>query len=804
MIKNYFKTAIRNLRRNIGYATINITGLAVGIAACLLIFMVIQFESSFDTWHPKRERIHRVISEFKNPEGTFYSSGVPFPVAQQLRLDFPQLKNVAAIFGTRDEIISITPTQGATKKFKEETGVFYSEPEFFEVFSFKWLEGNPKQALSEPNVAVLTKETAERYFGDWKKATGQTFKFDNKTLMKVAGILENPPANTDFPFKVVISYETLKAERMKENFTDWVSTWSEAYTFVVFPDNLNVPSFNRQLATFVNKHKPEEYRKDGLIVHSLADMHFDDRFGNFNGRTFSKDLITALIMIGIFLLVIACVNFVNLATAQAVNRSKEVGVRKVLGSNRAQLAFQFLGETFLITTFAMIVGILLAYALHPLLKNLLEIKLTFNIFTNPLAIGFLVATVLIVTLFSGLYPAIILSGFNPITALKSKISSKMVGGLSIRRGLVVLQFAISQVLIIGTLIVVSQMDYFRNASLGFNKEQILNVPVPSDSISNEKIDALRNELRQNPGIAQLSYSYSSPSDNGNWNSDFKYNRSAKSTEFGANLKWADTAYFSLYGIQFVAGRPFHASDTVREFVVNETLLKKLGIKDPQEAINKELNFWNGKKVGLIVGVVKDFHVNSLRDPLSPVVLSTWKDLYHKLNIQVRPENVNNTLAFIEATWNKYFPEYVYEQQFLDEKINNFYKQENQLSHLYKVFAGIAIFISCLGLYGLISFMAVQRTKEVGIRKVLGASVGRIVFMFSKEFMFLICIAFGLAAPIAYYIMKQWLQDYTFRIDLGPEVFILTIVISFAIAWLTVGYRAIKAAIANPVKSLRTE
>ena len=365
-------------------------------------------------------------------------------------------------------------------------------------------------------------------------------------------------------------------------------------------------------------------------------------------------------------------------------------------------------------------------------------------------------------------------------------------------------FAISQVLIIGTLIVVSQMDYFRNASLGFNKEAIVTAQVPTDSVSNSKIEYLRNELLKNPGIRQVSFSYASPSDNGNWNSDFRFNKSTRSTEFSANLKWADTSYFRIYDLEFVAGRPYSETDTVREFVVNETLVRKLGFVKPEDVIGKEMNFWDGEIVAPIVGVIKDFHVYSLRDPISPVAMASWKSLYGNLNIKIRPEKAKATLSFIENLWNQAYPAYVYEYQFLDEKIDNFYKQEQQLSQLYKIFAAIAIFISCLGLYGLVSFMAVQRTKEVGIRKVLGASVVRIVYLFSKEFMLLIVIAFALAAPLAWYIMHKWLQDYTFRIKMGPGFFILAIAISVAIAWLTVGYRAIHASLANPVKSLRTE
>jgi ABC-type antimicrobial peptide transport system permease subunit len=380
----------------------------------------------------------------------------------------------------------------------------------------------------------------------------------------------------------------------------------------------------------------------------------------------------------------------------------------------------------------------------------------------------------------------------------------MVGGISLRRGLVILQFAIAQVLIIGMFVVVSQMNFFRNASLGFDKANVITVPVPGDSISRTKIDYIRNQLLANPNISNVSFSFRAPSSNGGWNSEFKYNHSDKSTDFNANLKWADTDYFKTYNLQFIAGRKYYANDSVPEFVVNETLLKKLGVTNPKDALGKEINFWDGGRVGNIVGVIKDFNIYSLSKPLAPVVLSAWKDFYQTINIKIKPGAEKAVLPFVEKIWTSTYPDYVYDYKFLDQTIENFYKQEDQLSQLYKIFAGIAIFISCLGLYGLVSFMAVQRTKEVGIRKVLGASARNIIYLLSKEFTVLVIIAFVISAPIAYYIMHQWLQNYTYRIPLSASIFILAIISSIVIAWITVAHRAIKAAMANPVKSLRTE
>ncbi|HEX4375049.1 MAG TPA: FtsX-like permease family protein, partial [Puia sp.] len=511
-----------------------------------------------------------------------------------------------------------------------------------------------------------------------------------------------------------------------------------------------------------------------------------------------------LALIGLFLLVIACVNFINLATAQAVTRSKEVGVRKVLGGSRIQLVSQFMGETFLITIFSIALACLVAWIALPYLGLLLNIPLGQGLPQISMIILFLSIVAISVTVLSGFYPSIILSGFNPVNALKSKISSRSAGGISLRRGLVVLQFSIAQILIIGTLVVLSQMNFFQTQPMGFDKNAIVNVPFPNDSVNRSKIEILRQELLQQAGVQNVSFSFTPPANDGDWTSEFTFNHSPKETSFEPTLKWADADYFKTYGLQFVAGRPYVQSDTVNEFVVNETTVKKLGLKDPKDMIGKEISFWNRRLHAFVVGVVKDFHANSLRDPIAPVVLASRNRTYQTIGIKIQPGKEKQVLSAVEKLWTQTFPNGMYEYQFLDEKIAKFYEQESQLSKLYQIFAIIAIFISCLGLYGLVSFMAIQRIKEVGIRKVLGASVASIVYLFSKEFTILIAIAFLIATPVSYYFMNQWLDSFTFKINLGIQFFVLAFVGAILIAWITVGYKAVKAGLANPVKSLRTE
>jgi putative ABC transport system permease protein len=800
MFKNYFKTALRNLMKHKTNSVINMAGLVIGFAAFLLIFLVIQYEQSFDNFHTNKNNIYRVVRIGKNPTNREYRTGVPFPVTLGLRTELPQLKNTAAIFGDNNVQVIVTALDGSIlKKFKEQI-VLTAEPQFFQMFDFGLAQGNITNAISEPNTALLTKDLASKYFGDWKTAMGKTLRIYGLNI-KITGILNDPPSNTDFPLGVVLSYATL----MKNvDMNNWSNISDQNYCFVQLGGNTSVKRFNGLLSAFVDKHiKPVNTGYD-LSLQPLNEIHYDERYGNFQGRTFSKGLIFALTIISLFLLVIACVNFINLTTAQAINRAREVGVRKVLGGNRAQLILQFLGETGITSLLALIGSVLVVFISIPFINNLLEIHLSTGILYSTKLILFMLCALSVVTFLSGFYPALVLSGFKPVTVLKTAVSNTDSNkGILFRRGLVVFQFVIAQALIIGTLVVTSQMDYFRNADMGFNKDAIINAGFPGDSLSRTKVDLLQNELNKIPGIEHISFSTFTPSGGGGWYTDLRIpDNHSINPDMIVSMKPADTGFFRLYNLPLMAGRIYFPSDTMHEFVVNETVIKNLGIKNPQKAIGKMINV-NGKTFP-IVGVVKDFHVNSLRDPIGPVVITTIKDGYGLANIKINMSHAKPILAAMENTWNKYFPDYVFEYSFIDQSIADYYKQENQLSQLYKIFSGIAIFISCLGLYGLISFMAIQRKKEIGIRKVLGAPVKDIVIMLSREFTILITIAFLIASPIAWYFMHQWLQQYTYRIMIGVWFFAATILCSLCIAWLTVGYTAIKAALANPVKSLRSE
>ena len=815
MLKNYFKTAFRSLIRNRNYTIINIAGLAVGIAVCMMIFIIIQFQTSFDNFHSKKDRIYRTLTEYHHADAAniAYGKDVPFPMPAGLKTAFPQIEQVASIFASHDDKLLIPDDNGTSvKTFKEDKGVFFTEPSFFKMFDFPLLAGS-YASLKDPNNVLLTKEMAEKYFGDWKTAIGKTIKlelggyiFEHGTdILKVSGILATIPANTDFQLKLVVAYGTGATGSVMDKITDWEDRTNSGFgCYIMLQPNISVDNFNQQLSAYSRKvESPDD--KDSHIIQPLSAVHYDTQTGNYSNKAISHQLLNVLWLIAAFILLIACVNFINLSTAQAVNRAKEVGVRKVLGSNKFQLQIQFIIETFLIVTVAVVLAAVITILALPSVNQLLELSLSFNILSNPAVILFLLTVTIVVTALAGFYPSIVLSRFNPVNALKSKLTVNTAKGISLRRGLVVFQFIIAQALIIGTLIIVQQMNYFMNQPLGFDKNAIVNVPFRTDSLRLSRLDYLKKQLLSVNGVQAVSFSSNTPveDDNDMWNT-FRFNHAIKETDFKAITKFADNEYVPAFKLPLIAGRNLQQSDTVGEFLVNESLVKNLGLKKPEDILNKNIGMWGDQMKGTVVGVLKDFNDRSFRQDLAPLLITTNVRMYNQAGIKLATANISSTLQSVKTIWEQTFPNFVYEYKFLDDKIESFYKQENQLAQLYKIFAAIAIFLSCLGLYGLASFMAVQRIKEVGIRKVLGASASNIVYLFSKEFVILISIAFVIASPVAWYFMHNWLQDYPFRINISWWIFIVGGIGSIFIALATVSFQAIKAAIANPVDSLRTE
>lgn len=803
MFKNNLVIALRNLWKNRTFTAINIGGLALGFACSLAIFMIVLHELSFDTFHPQHDRIYRMVTEVRYSQGMEYQPGTTLLLPQAMRVDFPEIKKVATVFGEGNNQVDIADDKGTgnTRRFKEDYGFFYVNPDFFDIFHFNWLYGDPADVLSKPGMTALTREIAEKYFGSWQNAIGKTIKKDNRELLQVAGILDNPPLNTDFPLKVVISYATFANSQYYRNSQDWGSVTSRSQCFFRLPQSETIQQFNSKLPAFRKKYLDDD-NTDYYVAQPLNDIHFDSRYGSYAHRTISKEIIWSLALIGLFLLILACINFINLATAQATKRSKEVGIRKVLGSQRWQLALQFLSETFFITAIAAAMAIALVSMVSPFSQEILNRSLPLSPLRSTAAIIFVITTTLAVTGLAGFYPALIISGFRPIEALKNKITQHTSGGISLRRFLVTSQFVIAQVLIIGTTVVITQVNFFRSAPLGFNKDAIVTVPLPTDSISRIKWESFRRQLLQQPGVENVSFSYTAPAAKSSSNSSFSFNQDIKNEAFELNVKPADANYLKTYNLHLVAGRFLQPSDTMREFVVNETFLKKEGITDPNNVLGKYINI--DDKRATIVGVVKDFHSQSLRDPIDPMGITTGAASYRTAGIKLHAQAISSTLPGIKKIFTATFPEYYFEHRFLDEYIATFYDQEHRLSNIFKVFTAMGIIISCMGLYGLVLFMSVQRMKEVGVRKVLGASAMNIMLLFTREFVTLIGIAFIIATPVAWYCMQQWLQNFAFRIQIGWWVFAVTAGAALLVALVTISFQTIKAALANPVKAIRSE
>ncbi|MCF0061030.1 ABC transporter permease [Dyadobacter chenwenxiniae] len=809
MLKNHLKIALRTVIRYRNYTVLNVLGLSVGVAACLLLYVVYTYESGFDKFHSKADRIYRIVRQNDYPTGqTDYTPGSPLPYYAALKVDMPQIGTIVPVWGTLEPQVTIlgkdANNQTSKKKFYEDNDGLLTVPEFFDLFDFPFLIGS-RTVLKDPNVIVLSQRRAEKYFGKWQEAMGQYVKINNKTVMKVGGIIANPPLNTDFPIDIVVSYESKRQQPLAfgfGGFESWGGTSSNDQLFVLLPENVAPASINKLFVKFVAKHyNKKENAQIKQFLAPLADQHHDKRFINYADHIIDRNVLWTLVVIGVLIIAMACINFINLATVQSARRSREVGVRKVLGSGRAELMRQFLSETVLIVGFAVLLGVIIAMLCMPLLGKISRVPVDLPVIQNPEMWLFVIGLALIVSFIAGFYPAVVMSGFKPIEAIKSKIANRSLGGVSLQKTLIIVQFGISQILVVGTIVTIAQMNYIGNLDLGFVKEGVYNVNL--DDAYKSRFEAFRNELEQSPDISSVSFSSDVPSSDNNWSGNFAFGNRGKDEDFQVFNKFADQDYFQTYGFEFVAGGPYQAGDSVGSCVVNETFLAKVGIKNPQEGIGKNLRMGGGEWQP-IVGVVKDFKANSARDAAKPIVIMPMPQYYWMAGVKIKTQNVSKAVASIEKIYSQVFPEVALQGKFFDQSIEEFYNQERQLSLLYQIFAGLSIFIACLGLFGLATFMAQQRMKEIGVRKVLGASVSSIVGLLSRDFLMLVFIAILLASPVAWYFMDKWLQDFEYKIHMSWWMFAVSAVLAILIAFTTVSFQSIKAALMNPVKSLRSD
>ena len=796
MFRINLKIALRNFWKNKSYTLINILGLSIGMASCILIFIFIRFQLSFDEGFKNEDRIYRVVTDWKYNSFDDYSSGVPIPVTAAARNEISGIEKIGAI-AKGGNVIRINDKEGK-EVIKSREDLYYAEPEFFEILQIDWLYGKPSEALKEPNTVALSQANALKYFGSIENAIGKSITIGTKTELKVTGVFQDMPQNSSFPLKIVVSYKSFP----ERNSTCWDCTSSSFSSYVLLKEGIKSSDLRETLAKFNKIHYSDKKIAGNQTnrLQPLKDIHFSELYDNFANSTVSKHQIYGLAIIGLFLICTACINFINLNTAQAVNRSKEVGVRKVMGGKRKQLVVQFLTETFTLVVIALLFACILTELAIPLMENLFRNQITFSLFGHPIIFVFMVLLVAFVSFLAGFYPALIISGFNPALAIKNKVSLNN-NGLSLRKILVVVQFAITVVLIIGTLVIVRQMKYLQQKPLGFTSNAIAMVGMPGDSTSKSKHDLFKDKVLKIPGVQLLSYCQVPPLSQDVSSGDFSFN-GLKNNDFEVRLCNADADYFKLFDLKIIAGKIFTKSDTTNGYVVNETFLKKVGITDPQTAIGKMIKVSNASTP--IVGVVKDYNDKSLKENISGLAISSDKDQYWQAAIKLDGANMVSVMQQIEALWNETFPQSVYGAGFVDERINSYYESEAIMGILFKVFAAVIIFISFIGLFGLISFVAAQRTKEVAIRKVLGASTFELVKMLNGSFLVMVFLANLVAWPLAYLFVSKWLSTFAYRIELSVWPFVLAMCISMLITLITVSIRSYKAATANTIDALKYE
>ncbi|MBS1488281.1 MAG: FtsX-like permease family protein [Bacteroidetes bacterium] len=803
MLRNYLITAFRNLIRSKSTTAINVAGLTLGVTASLILFLMVRYHTSFDQYHAKADRIYRTVHEADGNQGKNYFAGVPPAFWEAFKNDFPEAEEVAFVSYRAGDMIAVPQPHEAAKKFGDDNGIVFTQPAFFKIFDRKIIAGASSKILDEPNQAILSKKAAQKFFNR-TDAVGELIAHDGKEY-KVAAIMEDFPANTDFPFQVVLSYVTIKKEK---DATGWNGTWSDEQCYFLLKQNTSIDEIEKRLPAFYKKYQGDK-NNDHTVYHvqPLATIHSDTRYDNYNYTTVSKEKITAMLVIAVFLIITACINFINIVTAEAIRRSKEVGIRKTLGSTRTQLVAQFLGESSLVTLLSVVLAVGFAQLVLPTLNTFLKTNLSVDWAHEPQLLFFLLLLIAVVSVLAGLYPAFVVSGFKPVFAMKNLISNKNSSGYMLRRTLVVMQFVISQFLVITTLVMIRQMDYFNKKDLGFNKDAVVNIPIPENlrngfSDGTSKMKTLREEVLKMPGIQQASLCVNAPSSGSVYSTHVIVE--GKADPLGVQLKPADGRYLSLYELKLLAGKNSPDLDTAQGYIVNLKMAKLMGFQRAEDALGIKIKPAGRNFYLPVVGVVQDFHTMSLHEPIEPTMIYNTMRNYSNLSIKVNLGRFQETVKQIQKIWEASYPEHIFSYKFLDEELKEFYENEQRMSTLITVFTSIAIFIGCLGLFGLATFMANQKTKEVGVRKVMGASAESIVLLFSKEYVKLILIGFAVASPLAWYVMDQWLSTFTYRIAMDGLVFFSGLAITFVIAMATVGYRSVKSALANPVNSLKSE
>jgi putative ABC transport system permease protein len=809
MLRNYFKTALRNLKKNKGFFALNFIGLYISVVVCILIALIIMHETSFDKRAENNLNIYRVVDNSTSPTGKTFSAVTPYPLASAMRASMSADQLISQIHYEKDNEVSF-----GNKKFKE-TNIIFADSVFPKLFPLTVKDGSIQRAFKEPGFAILTETTATRFFGK-ENPIGKRIKLANLVDLEVAAVVTDAPGNTHLPYHMLVSYLSFKSDFIGGiPINEW-GVHSAGFVYIGLAGDNKVKHTETILASIVAKniHEDNIGVKTEYKLQPLPDIHFNQLYAHNNpAYTVNYNYLYLIGAIGLFLLIAACINYTNLSTALAIKKSKEVGVRKTMGATRNHLIKQFLSETFLLSGFVMIAGIVSIRFLIPVLNNFLDK----NIPTDWLNIRsgiFLLSLWIIISFLSGLYPAFVLSGFNVITALKSKISTPKKSVVVLRKGLVTFQFLTAQILIIGAIVVAKQMDFVRSEPLGFDKDKVVDIALPENKPA--ELRALRNQLSAIPGIKSFSLSINAPVGDNQINTEFNLKEKYTAEQLHVAVKAADKDYLKTYGLQLVAGRWFNETDEIKiaetipdslrryAFVLNETAVKAFGFRSAQEVIGKYVTFGMNDISAPVIGVVKDYHITSMHQPVSSVLMVEFPFFYYNVGIKLSGENTASTLAEIEKAWTSVYPQQIFEANFLDEHVANMYKDEKRTQQLFNLFTFISIVINVLGLIGLLSFIIEQKTKEIGIRKVLGASIKDISLILSKDFLRLIILAFLIAAPIAALLMNKWLEDFAYRTHISWWVYAVAVLAALMVTCVAVGFQTIKAAIANPIKSLRTE
>ncbi|MFS4454721.1 ABC transporter permease [Maribacter sp. 2304DJ31-5] len=801
MFKNYLKIAWRNLMKNKLSSFINIFGLTLGISICIVILIFVRYESTFDAFHEKSNETFRVVQHNKLPNGTLYWNTTAYPLAEALRNDFPEVDVVTQIAGPVSRIFKIEDSFKNENLF-EDPGVLFVDNYYPKTFDVEWLAGDKNTALKETASVVLTERLAKRYFGlsaaNYQNALGKTILLQSKDPLTVTGVIKNPKGNADHQYNMLIPYEFFKI-----NNPYFSENWSGNYqgtTFVVLNETVQKASFESKIASWKKKYlNPQDDKRISYHLQPLNEIHNETLYGaSPGGYILPKNILTISTVVALFILLIALINFINLVTAQSHSRSKEVGIRKVMGSKRSHLVLQFIFENAFIILFATALSIIVIQGLIQLLNNnlsIIELQLEFE----AIHLLYILFTITSAIVLAAIYPAVILSRFKPIQALKNTFNNATDTKINLRKSLVTFQFVMVQLFVIAAIILAFQMNHFKKSELGFHRESV----VITESPNYEKSTVFREKLLADGGISKVAFGSGPPmAVNGlQLGTNYRLPEQPAEESRAAEMKIGDLHYLNFFNLELLAGRNFLSNkEAFDEFIVNETFLTSFGWK-PNEAIGKKIQINEGQAT--IVGVVKDFHNNSLQHEISPCIFLNW--IYYQNNAFIKMGDSNYTaLENIKNNWEDTYTNAIYEFQFLDDAIAKEYTIENMVFTGFGTFSVLSILIGCLGLFGLMSFIVNQKRKEIGIRKVLGASLLENISFFSKEYSYLVMLSFFIAAPLVYYFMNLWLEGFTYRIRPSFWMFLTGGFLTFLIAMITCSFQSIKASMANPIIALREE